>query len=143
SHLEKISAPALRIQLLREFASFARVSAEDVERLLNPKAVQGGFRRPAPPKHNAVITAGPEVKLLRFVLVEPSLSSELELDLLDQGVPETGFLRLIADGKVDAEASSAVLIEYFQGTDFESVVADAQLKAEEFQISKDLALQDF
>ena len=47
TYLEKLTAPALRIQLLREFASLARVSTEDIERLIQPSRPQA-FQRPAP-----------------------------------------------------------------------------------------------
>jgi DNA primase DnaG-like protein len=69
--------------------------------------------------------------LLRYVLVLPKLVGELETELLDQGIAETGFLNFIAGKAIDENASSAFLIEFFQGTDFEQMVYSAQAELEE------------
>ncbi|MEK6246391.1 MAG: hypothetical protein AABM33_18060, partial [Pseudomonadota bacterium] len=142
SHLEKFTAPALRMQLLREFASLARVSSEDVERLIQPKST-APYRNPGRAKEAPQITVPPERNLLRYVLADPKLVGELEIELLDPYLPETGFLQFIAGRQIDSNASAAVLLEYFQGTEFERMAIEAQIAAEEQRFSSDLVAHDF
>jgi DNA primase len=130
TYLEKLTAPALRIQLLREFASLAKVSTEDIEKLIQPNRPQV-FQRPAPARTSAPISVPLERQLLRYVLLVPKLVKELETDLLNRNLTETGFLNFIAGKEVDENASSAFLIEFFQGTDFEQMVHSAQAEIEE------------
>ena len=133
TYLEKLTAPALRIQLLREFASLAKVSTEDIERLIRPNRPQV-YQRPAPARPTSVTVVPLERQLLRYVLLVPKLVKELEIDLLDQNLTETGFLNFIAGREIDENASSAFLIEFFQGTDFEQMVYSAQAEIEEQRI---------
>jgi DNA primase len=133
TYLEKLTAPALRIQLLREFASLAKVSTEDIEKLIQPNRPQP-FQRPAPARLTSATVVPLERQLLRYVLLVPKLVKELEIDLLDQNLAETGFLNFIAGREVDENASSAFLIEFFQGTDFEQMVYSAQTEIEEQRI---------
>jgi hypothetical protein len=62
------------------------------------------------------------------------LVKELEIDLLDPNLAETGFLNFIAGREIDENANSAFLIEFFQGTDFEQMVYSAQAEMEEQRI---------
>jgi len=130
TYLEKLTAPALRIQLLREFASLAKVSTEDIEKLIQPDRPQT-FQRAAPGRSTSARVVPLERQLLRYVLLVPKLVKELEIELLDQNLTETGFLNFIAGRAVDENASSAFLIEFFQGTDFEQMVYSAQAEIEE------------
>ena len=142
NYLEKLTAPALRIQLLREFASLARVSTDDIEKLIQPNRPQA-FQRPAPAKVAPATVVPLERKLLRYVLVAPKLVGELETELLDEELPETGFLNFIAGREIDSDASSAFLLEFFQGTDFESMVHQAQVDAEELRLSPETVADEF
>jgi len=142
TYLEKLTAPALRMQLLREFASLAKVSTEDIEKLIQPNRPQT-FQRSAPARTSAVLVVPLERKLLRYVLLVPKLVKELELDLLNQSLTETGFLNFIAGKEVDEDASSAFLIEFFQGTDFEQMVFSAQAEIEEQQIPVETMESEF
>jgi DNA primase len=142
TYLEKLTAPALRIQLLREFASLARVSTEDIEGLIQPGAAPT-YRKRAPAKAASPTVVPLERKLLRYVLVAPTLVAALKTDLLDENLPETAFLNFIAGRQIDGNASSAFLLEFFQGTDFESMVFQAQADAEEFRLSPESVTVEF
>ena len=72
TYLEKLTAPALRIQLLREFASLAKVSTEDIEKLIQPNRPQA-FQRPAPARPASATVVPLERQLLRYVLLVPKL----------------------------------------------------------------------
>ena len=142
TYLEKLTAPALRIQLLREFASLAKVSTEDIEKLIQPNRPPA-FQRPAPARTAAAIAVPLERQLLRYVLLVPKLVKELEVGLLNPNLTETGFLNFIAGRKVDENASSAFLIEFFQGTDFEQMVFSAQAEIEEQKIPVETMQSEF
>ncbi|MBC8013759.1 MAG: DNA primase, partial [Methyloceanibacter sp.] len=142
AHLEKLTAPMLRMQLLREFASLARVSSEDIERLIRPDSTPV-HRNPARPKEPSKIVVPPEKNLLRYVLAYPKLVGELEIGLLDPNLPETGFLQIIAGRQIDDNTSAAVLLEFFQGPDFDSMASEAQMAAEEQKFSSEMVAHDF
>ena len=141
-HLEKLTAPVLRMQLLREFASLARVSSEDIERLIKPDSAPV-YRNPARPKEPSKIVVPPEKNFLRYVLAYPKLVGELEIGLLDPNLPETGFLQIIAGRRMDDNTSAAALLEFFQGPDFDSMASEAQMAAEEQKFSSELVEHDF
>ena len=144
-HLEKLTAPVLRMQLLREFAALARISSEDIERLIRPERAGSApvFRNPARPKEASKIVVPPEKNLLRYVLAYPKLVGELEVGLLDPNLPETAFLQIIAGRNIDDNTSAAVLLEFFQGPDFDSMASEAQMAAEEQKFSSELVAHDF
>jgi DNA primase len=143
-HLEKIAAPALRMQLVREFAALGRVSAEDVERLAGSvPANTPEFRRPSPPRASAPIASSQERNLLRCVLVKPALAAELDAELLDPELPETGALQAIAEFQVGDGVSGALLVERFQGTEFEQTVFQAQASSLAMELADAAASEEF
>ena len=141
-HLEKLTAPVLRMQLLREFAVLGRVTPEDIERLLQPGGAPA-YRNPARAKEAAPIASSQERNLLRCVLAKPALAADLDEDLLDPERLETGVLRAIAGLQGEDEPSAAMLIEHFQGTEFEEIVAQVMAAAMEHELDAASAEHDF
>jgi len=142
AQLEKLTAPALRMQLIGEFASLARVSSEDVERLLQPRRTPA-YRNPGRAKEAAPIASSQERNLLRCVLARPDLAADLEDDLLDPSLPETSALRAIAGLDEASSVSGALLVDRFEGTEFEQIVFQAQAAGLEQELSADAAEHDF
>ena len=142
AHLEKLTAPALRMQLLREFASLARVSSEDVERLMRPNSTPT-YRNPARAKEAAPIASSQERNLLRCVLAKPGLAAELDDALLDPELPESGALRAIVEFQLDDSAGGAMLVERFQGTAFEQLVFEAQASSLSMELADEAAGEEF
>ena len=142
-HLEKLIAPVLRLQLLREFAALARVSAEDVERLLQLNKNHPTFRSPAPIRAAAPIASSQERHLLRCVLARPGLAAELDDALLDPEQPETGVLRAIAELALEDGVSGAVLVERFQGTEHEQIVFQTQASELAHDLAEEAAGEEF
>ena len=142
AHLAKLAAPALRMQLVREFAALARVSAEDVERLIGPAAAPA-FHRPAPARAAPPISAPQERNLLRCILAKPALAAELEAALLDPELPESGALRAIAELGEGNSANAALLVDRFQGTEFEQTVYQAQAAVLQQDLGEESAEHDF
>ena len=141
-YLENLTAPVLRMQLLREFATLGRVSSEDIEQLIGPKSAPT-YRNPGRAKEAAPIASSHERSLLRCVLAQPALAAELDEELLDPERLETGALRLLAESQGDGDASAAMLIERFQGTEFEDVVAQIMATAIEQDLDAASAQHDF
>jgi DNA primase len=142
-YLEKLTAPVLRLQLVREFAGLGRVAVEDVERLLQPGKSAPAFRSPAPARAAAPITSSQERHLLRCVLAQPRLAAELDDALLDPEQPETGALRAIAELALEDGVSGAVLVERFQGTEHEQIVFQTQASDLVHVLAEDAASEEF
>jgi DNA primase len=127
-HLQKITAPGLKLQLTKEIAELAKVSQDEAERLLELRAEgERTYRRAAPARTSSPQITTQEQNLLRCVLAKPSLAASMDLDLLDDRLAETAALRTIA-GWVEVEdtPSEAMLIERMQGSEHEPVVFRAQ-----------------
>jgi DNA primase len=127
-HLQKITAPGLRLQLVKEVAALAKVSQDEAEALLEMRpAGERAYRRPAPARVAAPLITSQEQNLLRCVLAKPSLAAALDLDLLDERLAETAALRTVAGWlEVEEAPSEAMLIERMQGSEHEAVVFRAQ-----------------
>ena len=124
--VQKVAAPALKLQLVKEIAELARVSQEEAERLLELPRSAPTFQRPAPGRTAAPLAVTQERHLLRCVLVQPSLVEELDQDLLDPDLPETAALKAIAALPAEALASGASVVEHFQGTPHEAPIFSLQ-----------------
>jgi DNA primase len=142
-YLEKLTAPALKLQLVREFAALARVGVEDVERMAGGGKPSSApvYRQAAPARTAAPIASSQERNLLRCVLAKPGLAEELDDELLDPELPETGALRAIAGMALDENVNGAVLVERFQGTEYEEIVF--QMQASDLDLAADQASEEF
>ncbi len=141
AHLEKLTAPALRLQLLREFATLARVSTEDIERLLQP----GGapvYRNPAPARPQARPAQSHEWKLLGYVAAYPRLASEVDLSAIDEGTIDGQVLTELAKWcrtGAAAKSADAMLIERFQEEPYADFLFNAQAYALELKLTEEEA----
>jgi len=142
-YLEKLTAPVLRMQILREFAALGRVSFEDVENLLGSNNNLQTFHRPAPARAAAPIASSHERNLLRCVLTKPELAAELDDALFDPELPESGALRAILEFHSDEGVSGALLVERFQGTEHEQVVFEAQASQLSMEFGEQAASEEF
>jgi DNA primase len=142
-HLQRTEAPALRLQLVKEIATLARVSQEEAEQLLG-LAAPSAPRRSAPRRAAPPIAATQERNLLRCVLVNPALVRDLEAELLDARMPESAALQAIAESAVDGGVTSvAVLIDRFRDSVHAEVLYQAQASALEQGLSDDDAERQF
>ena len=142
-YLEKLIAPALRLQLVREFANLAQVEPADVERLAGAGGAAPSYRKSAPARTSARIVSSHERNLLRCVLAKPALAAALEFELLDDGLPETGALRAISELSEDEVTSGALLVDRFQGTPVENIVSEVMARSIEDDLDPASAEHDF
>jgi len=142
--LQRVAAPALRLQLVKEVAELARVSQDEAEQLLGLAQANAPRARPAPRRSAPPIAASQERNLLRCVLVKPALIDELDAALLDPGMPESAVLRAIAAWAGEGgEMSGSLLIEQFRDSAHAERLFQAQAAALEHNLSEDDAERQF
>ena len=140
-HLQSITpqGQGLRLQILKEVAQFAGVSQQEAEGLLGIRSTSA-FSRPAPARAAPPITGTHEHHLLCCVLAKPALARQLDCDLLDQNLPETGALRTIASWASDGvQIGGAAMIERLQGSDLQALVFEAQASVLKDALSEETA----
>ncbi len=144
-HLQKIGAPGLKLQTLKEVAVMAKVSQDEAERLMELRSPgERTYARAAPPRAAAPLITSQEQNLLRCVLARPVLAAELDLDLLDERLVETTVLRTIAGWlEVEDPPSEAMVVERLQGTEVEAVVFRAQAAMLDHGPTEDTAEAEF
>jgi DNA primase len=142
AHLEKLAAPALRLQLVREFAALARVSSEDVEKLLNPGGAPA-YRGPAPARAQARPAQSHEWKLLAYVAAFPDMAAEFDFSAIDSETTDGQVLGELAKWcRTDAAAAKSVdamLIERFQEEPYADFLFNAQAYALQLKLTPEEA----
>ena len=141
-HLQRIAGRVLRLQIGREIARLAGLAPEDVERLTAASDATPAYARAAPARAAPPLAATQERNLLRCVLSNPALALRIEPDLLDPALPETAVLRALGEAPQEG-ARGALLVERFQGTAFEDVVAEAMAAAIGAELDENGAEQEF
>jgi DNA primase len=123
--LMAITAPTMALLLRKEVAALAGITQLELEALYGIKAMG------APPKRATQKAGRPAVSnlrvLLRCLLYKPDLARELPEDLATEGADFEAIAALGAWVLAhDGEVSSAALIQYFQGTTHEALLATEQ-----------------
>jgi DNA primase len=114
-HVQKVTAPALRLQLINEIGQLGRVAEGEIERLLElPQRAR--FNRPAPARRTFDAPASLEWTLLTALLADLSLVEHIDPELLAPDRPETEALLAIKEKCEAAEdLSFALLMEALAG----------------------------
>jgi hypothetical protein len=130
-HIQKLAAPALRVQLVNAVAELARVSEPDIQRLMElPRA---GYSRPAPRRPSYDAPSTPEWSLLACLLTDLGLVEHINPALLTPNLPETDALlaiRTLCTGGAE-EPSFPVLLDALEGHPYLDLVLKAQKYGEE------------
>jgi DNA primase len=144
-HLQKIAAPSLKLQVLKEAARLAGLAPEEARTLLGQAPAESpAFRRPAPARKSFNPPSSVEWKVLCSVVVYPSLCAEIDLAHIDASLPESRALKALSDRYLatsDGHASGGMLVEHFQGTPHAELLFDAQAHAMELNESEEQARQ--
>ena len=123
--LIKLSAPLLRLQLIRIIAEAAALTATEVETQCGLKPPPRG--RPAPPRNRArPAPHALERSLLLAVLRHPERAVRLPLDLLARNSAEGLALLAVAEAIEHATLPAGnlgQLLEYFRGSPHEEILA--------------------
>ena len=114
-HVQKVTAPALRLQLINEVAHLGRVADGEIERLLElPERPR--FNRAAPQRRTFDAPASLEWTLLTALLTDLTLVEHIDAERLAPDRPETQALLAIREKCESAEdLSFALLMESLSG----------------------------
>jgi DNA primase len=144
THLEKITAPALKLQITNEIAQLARMGEGDIERLLG-QPQRPRFSRPAPAKRKWEAPRTPEWSLLACLLTDLGMVEHVDPALLTPDLPETRALLAIRElCEAGAEEPTfSLLIEGLQGNPCLDLVLSAQRYGEEVGFDPESARGEF
>jgi len=144
-HVQRVTAAGLRLQLVKELAPLGHVTQEEAEELFEIRRGPS-YKRAGIPK--ALIPSKPlpiEVQLLRWVLVAPKAATEMDMSLMDSGLPEAEVLRELLDLGTEyppEQLTQPFLLEKFRGSPYEPILVTAQERIVEFNVREDLAEQE-
>lgn len=129
AHVEKVAAPALKVQLMNEVGRLAGLGADEARRFFSPAGQPSRSFAP-PPKPRFRPPSSTEWKLLSRVVAFPGLAADIDVALMDPALEESralreicAYLRSLGEGK---PASQALLIEQFQSSPHADMVFQAQ-----------------
>src|SRR2546425_991344 len=143
-HVQKIAAPALRLQLINEVAQLARVADGEIDRLLElPQRPR--FSRPAPPRTRYTAPDIPEWSLLYSLLCNLSLVEHIDPDALNAERVESQALVAIREAcrEFEDDPSLGLLLDRLQGSPSLEIVLRAHRYAEEIRFSAEEAETEF
>ncbi|MEW6690646.1 MAG: DNA primase, partial [Pseudomonadota bacterium] len=116
--VQRIAAPALRLQIVKEIADLARVSQEEAERLLELGGAPQSYRRPAAAKPSWTPPSSLEWKLLTRAFADPEVALEVDVSLLDPDLDESralvewiGIVQGASDPKAISDGQVSELIQ--------------------------------
>jgi DNA primase len=140
--LQKLSAPALRLQLLTAFAGAAQMSQEDAARIMEIRVARGYDARPAPAQRVSRSAHLParrlEHKLLQCLLAKPALAVDLPQGMLEADSFEGRMLIAVADFcRRSPQAQGGELIEHFKNGEFAAMLASSQAVLLEIKLEAD------
>jgi DNA primase len=142
-HVQKLTAPALRIQLINAVAELGRVSDYEIRQLLEVPNAQR-FRRAAPAKGSSSSSHGsPEWSLLHSLLVDLPMIVHIEPTLLRAGLPESQALMAIRDVCEADDLSMGQLVDRLEGNPSLALVLEANRYSEELGFSGEEAKWEF
>jgi DNA primase len=123
--LAAITAPTMALLLRKEVAALSGMTQEELEARFDIKPLASP-RRSAPPKAKRSSPSGLRT-LLRCLVMRPELARELPDDWQGEGA-EGAAIAALADWLHESadETSTAAMIQHFQGTVHEVVLASAQ-----------------
>ena len=142
-HVQKVTAPALRLQLINEIAQLGRVADGEIERLLElPQRPR--FNRPAPARRTFDAPASLEWTLLTALLADLTLVEHIDPERLGAGRPETEALLAIRERCEAAEdLSFALLMEALAGQPCLETVLKALKYGEDLAFDAEAARGEF
>jgi len=144
SHVQKLTAPALRLQLTNEIAQLARVGEGDIGALLElPR--RPSYSRAAPRAARYDAPATPEWSLLTALLADLSLVEHIDPAQLDPARAETRALVAIREKweAAEEELSFPLLIEALSGHPSLETLLKAQKYAEDLGFEAEAARSEF
>jgi DNA primase len=143
SHIQKITAPALRLQLTNEIAQLARVAEGDIGALLELPQ-RPGFKRAAPTRRPYDAPTSLEWSLLTALLSDLTLVEHIDPARLAPERPETrALLAIRSQCEALEEVTFPLLVEALSGNPCLETVLRAQRYGEELALDAESARSEF
>jgi DNA primase len=143
-HLQRVTAPALRLGMVKGVAELADMTPPEVERLCELKP-QASVIRSAPRRAPRAAITPLDEHMLRLLVRDPSLAALPEVGTHDHAIPADSALREVI-AAIRAEAGTprmAALAEAFTGTPVEPLIRRAMVEALEFDKEPDIVRLEF
>ena len=141
-HVQKMTAPALRIQLINAVAELGQVSDYEIRQLMEVPEAQR-FRRAAPAKASFSTHRSNEWSLLYSLLADLPMIVHVEPSLLRSDLPESQALLAIKEVYEGEELSIGQVIDRLEGNPAVKVVLDANRYGEELGLAGEEAKWEF
>ena len=143
-YVQKVAAPALRLQLTNEIAQLARVAEGEIDRLLELPG-RPRYARPAPARVRYAAPDSPEWSLLYSVLCNLSLVEHIDAAVLAAERTESKALLAIRDAcrEFEDEPSLGLVLDRLQGSPWLEIVLRAHRYSEDIRFSAEEAEIEF
>jgi DNA primase len=145
-HVQRIAAPALRLQVLKEVADLARISQDEASTLLDLRTTPS-YRTTAAPRVEKRPAYPLEWKLLTRLFARPTLAFEIDRTLLDAQLPESAALgelmEKLAEYDDPERLTDAIVAELVQGMRHAGVLSKAQATLLELKLTQEEAVSEF
>jgi DNA primase len=136
--LQAMPASSLRLQIVRSLAQLTQTAPAEIEALFNLSKPVAPRRAAPPPKNSRAAPVDLEKKVIRILLAQPALATELSagaVEALAALAPDGGaMLRALLDTiqSIGANPNFAALAEQLRaaGSDFDAVIAELIAEAE-------------
>ena len=129
--LQKVSAPALRLQLLKALAEAAGMTYEEAAQLTEIRIPRGYGSKPAPlqgaERGAQLAERKPERTLLQCLLSKPGYAKELPAELLDHDSFEGSAILIVAEFcRENPNADGNLVLEHFRETELKVLLESSQ-----------------
>ena len=129
--LQKVSAPALRLQLLKALAEAAGMTYEEAALLTEIRIPRGYASKPAPlrgaERGAQLAERKPERTLLQCLLSKPGYAKELPAELLDHDSFEGSAILMVAEFcRENPNSDGNLVVEHFRETELKALLESSQ-----------------
>lgn len=129
--LQKVSAPTLRLQLLKALAEVAGMTSEEAAQLTEIRIPRGYSSKPAPlqgaERGAQLAERKPERTLLQCLLSKPAYSKELPAELVDHDSFEGRAIMMVAEFcRESPNADGNLVVEHFRETELKDLLESSQ-----------------
>ena len=146
--VQKVAAPALKLQLVKAIAELGQVSQEEAERLLELRTgASPSYARPAPAR-SAALPNSLERKLLTLVFAKASLALEVDPGHLEGDLPESQALlewaEIVRGAGNPEEMSDSHVADLLQGARHAALLESAHARLHmELKLPAEDAVSEF
>jgi len=139
-HVQKVAAPALKLQLLKETAKLGGVTQDEAESLMEVRPLTV-YRNKGPERRTFSAPSSTEWKLLAYVAAHPAIAPDVDLGVLDMDLGESLALQELVGWcrNAEGEISNPMLIEHFRDSPHNELLYHAQAHGLDLKKTEDEA----